>query len=418
MENVLFQTSAASVPNSGIVKLDPEDLKACQSWMESVSSGDFFASPTVKPEYENNDPLGPVVNDERMPILRDSTNPAQASQNNNTLHTPASPGGLSYASSRSNSLIGEENEESSFPLTRSNSNTSSLLDPFESATSWLDADMFSSAPFLKPSYELDQQQTKLLTAVNGLNQRFQLNPPASYPSTYTTNSPSDDIASSSVSTPGTNNYDSYNTNSQDISAYSSIATSPVISMTCDRQNESSNSPNMSYDSLPIKQEDDIYTLVQETPKVAPRNIQLVSQPSTISSSSTPASSTPSTPSITPSNSTAPPKKKRGPRKKLTNTQKIAHNKIEKRYRNNINDRILGLKEIIPWLSGDANDADKTDLVTPSNNDAGCAETSNQRLNKSKILEKAVAYILHIQEVNKKLESTNQQLSQQLLALNK
>lgn len=45
-------------------------------------------------------------------------------------------------------------------------------------------------------------------------------------------------------------------------------------------------------------------------------------------------------------------KKRAPRKRLTPFQKQAHNKIEKRYRININTKIARLQQIIPWVASE------------------------------------------------------------------
>lgn len=98
-----------------------------------------------------------------------------------------------------------------------------------------------------------------------------------------------------------------------------------------------------------------------------------------------------------------PKKKRAPRKRLTAHQKQAHNKIEKRYRININAKIAGLQQIIPWLS-----AEKTAFET---GDGAKLEDGADfpRLNKSMILEKATGYILHLQEKEKTMEMELQKL---------
>lgn len=70
-------------------------------------------------------------------------------------------------------------------------------------------------------------------------------------------------------------------------------------------------------------------------------------------------------------------RKRSARKKLTDNQKVAHNKIEKKYRTNINEKIFGLN----------------DLIVAS---FRCKENGeNGRPNKSKILEHAASYIKHL-----------------------
>lgn len=73
-------------------------------------------------------------------------------------------------------------------------------------------------------------------------------------------------------------------------------------------------------------------------------------------------------------------KKKRERKKLTSDQKIAHNKIEKKYRVNINTKILGLAEVVPSLNG------------------AC------RLNKLAILERAAEYIMELRAENERLRT--------------
>ncbi|ODV77976.1 HLH-domain-containing protein [Suhomyces tanzawaensis NRRL Y-17324] len=97
---------------------------------------------------------------------------------------------------------------------------------------------------------------------------------------------------------------------------------------------------------------------------------------------------------------------RGPRKKLTASQKQAHNKIEKKYRININEKIAGLQKIIPAV---ANELVGFETVTPENAEHGC-----QRLNKSAILEKATEYILLLQKKLRQLMAENTALKNQIL----
>ncbi|EGW32471.1 uncharacterized protein SPAPADRAFT_61540 [Spathaspora passalidarum NRRL Y-27907] len=102
-------------------------------------------------------------------------------------------------------------------------------------------------------------------------------------------------------------------------------------------------------------------------------------------------------------------KKRAPRKKLTDSQKKAHNKIEKRYRININAKIAGIQKIIPWVA-----YEKTAFETgeqASDIDANCA-----RLNKSMILEKATDYILYLQQKEIQMTEENKRLKEQVLSL--
>lgn len=87
-----------------------------------------------------------------------------------------------------------------------------------------------------------------------------------------------------------------------------------------------------------------------------------------------------------SNLEAVPKKKRSSRKRLTDTQKEAHNKVEKKYRVNINSKINSLQTIIPWFSGDHE------------------ISMDMKVNKSVILEKAFDYILYLKSENASLKS--------------
>lgn len=79
------------------------------------------------------------------------------------------------------------------------------------------------------------------------------------------------------------------------------------------------------------------------------------------------------------------KRKRSSRKRLTETQKEAHNKVEKKYRVNINAKINCLQTVIPWLRGDQD------------------VPFDAKVNKSVILEKAYDYIVHLQAENGKLK---------------
>lgn len=108
------------------------------------------------------------------------------------------------------------------------------------------------------------------------------------------------------------------------------------------------------------------------------------------------------------------------RKRLTPYQKEAHNKIEKRYRININTKIAKLQQIIPWVADEdtafevshtlrrpgngttqqqptTNGAlNNDDVSTTSSTTSSSSIPSTNKLNKSMILEKAVDYILFLQ----------------------
>ena len=104
-------------------------------------------------------------------------------------------------------------------------------------------------------------------------------------------------------------------------------------------------------------------------------------------------------------------KRRAPRKKLTESQKKAHNKIEKRYRININAKIAGIQKIIPWVA-----LEKTAFETGEENEAEPEPKNNTKLNKSMILEKATEYILFLQKREKDFAEENQKLKEQIVKL--
>lgn len=93
--------------------------------------------------------------------------------------------------------------------------------------------------------------------------------------------------------------------------------------------------------------------------------------------------------------------KRGAKK-----EKSSHNMIEKRYRTNINDKILALRDSVPALrvlveSGD-DDIDELDGLQPA-----------KKLNKATILSKATEYIKHLENKNDSLKKENDQLKARL-----
>lgn len=147
----------------------------------------------------------------------------------------------------------------------------------------------------------------------------------------------------------------------------------------------------------------------------------------------------------------PAKRKRAARRRLTVNQKIAHNKIEKKYRTNINDKIFGLQDLIspswsgneePGLSSN-DDADEEveenssqkllfTSGSPADYSSGEDEAQDQnsgstastggkqnstgggaRPNKSYILERAASYIKYLQITNGKLKARNTELKMRL-----
>lgn len=121
-------------------------------------------------------------------------------------------------------------------------------------------------------------------------------------------------------------------------------------------------------------------------------------------------------------------------------KKVAHNAIERRYRNNINDRIRDLKNVVPALykakirekrnpnsKGGFDDEDSSDEESnnPSNNASSGGDEDNdgeivdgvevaKKLNKATILHKATEYIHHLKHTNELTKRENQVL-QQILA---
>ncbi|CAO3684103.1 unnamed protein product [Rhizopus stolonifer] len=98
----------------------------------------------------------------------------------------------------------------------------------------------------------------------------------------------------------------------------------------------------------------------------------------------------------------------GPGKQL---KKVAHNAIERRYRNNINDRIHELKNVVPALY-------KARICPHDNEDSSESETEivdgvevAKKLNKATILKKATEYIQFLKTTNEKTDSENMILQQ-------
>ncbi|GBC09054.1 hypothetical protein RclHR1_08590005 [Rhizophagus clarus] len=93
-------------------------------------------------------------------------------------------------------------------------------------------------------------------------------------------------------------------------------------------------------------------------------------------------------------------------------KKVAHNAIERRYRNNINDRINDLKNVVPALchlkSKDSKDDEEVDEV-----DGIPAAT---KLNKATILRKATEYITYLKTNNQKVKRENEALMKLIEAL--
>ena len=82
--------------------------------------------------------------------------------------------------------------------------------------------------------------------------------------------------------------------------------------------------------------------------------------------------------------------------------KISHNQIERKYRTNINTKILALRDAVPSLriAAGCNDVSVADLegLTPAS-----------KLNKASVLDKATEYIRHLERKNETLMNENRNL---------
>ncbi|CAH1760988.1 6676_t:CDS:2 [Entrophospora sp. SA101] len=95
-------------------------------------------------------------------------------------------------------------------------------------------------------------------------------------------------------------------------------------------------------------------------------------------------------------------------------KKVAHNVIERRYRDNINNRINDLKNVVPALchvKGGSKDDNDGDDEYESNNDEKVVDGIRvpQKLKKATILEKSTEYILYLKNNNDKLKEENDEL---------
>ncbi|KAF0533351.1 helix-loop-helix DNA-binding domain-containing transcription factor [Gigaspora margarita] len=102
-----------------------------------------------------------------------------------------------------------------------------------------------------------------------------------------------------------------------------------------------------------------------------------------------------------SKSSTSPSQKSPNSKTIANKQKkkVAHNVIERRYRNNINDRINDLKNVVPALCHLKSKDD--DVIEEVDGIPAATKT-----NKATILKKATEYIVHLKENNQKVKTEN------------
>lgn len=94
-------------------------------------------------------------------------------------------------------------------------------------------------------------------------------------------------------------------------------------------------------------------------------------------------------------------------------KKTSHNVIEKRYRNNLNDKILELRDSVPSLramhkgSGEGTGSEDLDGLAPAH-----------KLNKSTVMAKATEYIKHLEKRNKTISDEMDEMKSRLALLEK
>ncbi|KAI9031646.1 hypothetical protein CLU79DRAFT_785075 [Phycomyces nitens] len=107
-------------------------------------------------------------------------------------------------------------------------------------------------------------------------------------------------------------------------------------------------------------------------------------------------------------------------------KKSTHNAVERRYRNNINDRISELKEVVPALRhAKLKDARTTGKRSHRSDDEDEDEDGEEylegvsvatKLNKATILRKATEYILHLKKTEETIQAENERLQQIMATL--
>lgn len=127
------------------------------------------------------------------------------------------------------------------------------------------------------------------------------------------------------------------------------------------------------------------------------------------------------PSTTPASSFSPsngalPTSPVTPMRRTSSTggpKKTAHNMIEKRYRNNLNDRINTLRDLVPTLRAaqrlierGGNPETPTEELDEETREALGGLEPPPKLNKATVLAKSAEYILHLEKENEQLKKSN------------
>ena len=86
---------------------------------------------------------------------------------------------------------------------------------------------------------------------------------------------------------------------------------------------------------------------------------------------------------------------------------------DRRYRININTKIGKLQKIIPWVACEDTAFEVDTILKNSDGDSVATPISSLKLNKSMILEKAVDYILYLQNNERLFEMEVQRLKKEV-----
>ncbi|OBT98183.1 hypothetical protein VE01_03807 [Pseudogymnoascus verrucosus] len=97
-------------------------------------------------------------------------------------------------------------------------------------------------------------------------------------------------------------------------------------------------------------------------------------------------------------------------------KKTAHNMIEKRYRTNLNDKILALRDSVPSLRVMTKSARGSDGSTEVEDLEGLIPA--HKLNKATVLSKATEYIRHLEKRSKRLAEENESMKARVAAFEK